>query len=249
MLHAFPLSPRMFDQARLLLEPDVRVLVPGLAGFGGTPVPAAGPSLDVLADEVAALLDEAGLASAVVCGVSMGAYVALALARRHPARLRGLVLASSRAGADAPEARERRERIARAVLAERDVRVLHEEVAPGLLGATTHEVRPDVVEDVRRLVGEAPVEAVAWAQRAMAARPDSTDVLADVRVPALVLVGEEDAIVPVDEARAIAAALPVGRLMAVPGAGHLVPLERPAEFAAAVTQLVQQVVAQRGGPA
>nr|WP_269205080.1 alpha/beta hydrolase [Motilibacter aurantiacus] len=239
MLHAFPLGPRMFDHARLLLDPRLRVLTPGLAGLGGGPLPAAEPSLDVLADDVARMLDAEGLPSAVVAGVSMGGYVALAFARRHRQRLAGLVLASSRAAADPPAARDRRERVARAVLAEGGVRVLHEEVAPGLLGETSHTVRPDVVEDVRRLVEEASPPAVAWAQRAMAARPDSTDLLAGIDVPAVVLAGEEDTIVPVAEAAAVAAALPAGRLVRVPRAGHLIPLEDPPAFAAALEELTR----------
>ena len=242
LLHAFPLAPAMFDQARLLLDPRLRVLAPGLAGFGGVPVPAAPPSMDVLADDVARLLDEHALASAVVAGVSMGGYVALAFARRHPHRLRGLVLASTRAGADTPQARARRERIARTVEDERGVRVLHEEVAPGLVGPTSRALRPDVVQDVARLVDTAPVRAVAWAQRAMAVRPDSTGSLEGITVPALVLAGEEDTIAPVAEARALAAALPHGRLGTVAGAGHLIALERPAEFAAALSGLLADVV-------
>src|SRR3954447_11279937 len=118
LLHAFPVDARMFDPVREGLGGATRLLTPDLAGFGGSPLPAEPPSIDALADEIARALDGAGITSAVIGGVSMGGYVALAFARRHPSRLRGLVLASTRAGADAPAARERRERIANTVLEE-----------------------------------------------------------------------------------------------------------------------------------
>src|SRR4051794_22177003 len=164
LLHAFPVDARIFDPVRDALSGATRLLTPDLAGFGGSPLPAQPPSIDALADEVVRTLDDLGIASAVIGGVSMGGYVALAFARRHPSRLRGLVLASTRAGADAPAGRERRERIAKTVLEEGSVRVVREEVAPGLLGRTTQSARPDVVAQLGRLVDDAPVGAVAWAQ-------------------------------------------------------------------------------------
>lgn len=246
LLPAFPLTSAVWaGPAAALTAAGHRVLTPDQRGFGDTPLGADEPSLDVLADDVARLLDAEGLARVVVGGVSMGGYVAMALLRRHPERVAGLALVDTKATADPPAARENRERIARTVLAESGPRVLLAEVLPTLLGPTTAAERPDVVAAVRGMVEQAPPDAVAWAQRAMAARPDSTGALRAADLPALVVVGEQDALAPVAEARAMLAALPRGRLVTVPRAGHLTPIEAPDAVAAALADFLTGVAAGR----
>jgi pimeloyl-ACP methyl ester carboxylesterase len=246
LLHAFPLNALMW-QAQLDELPgpdggDARVLAVDLRGFGGTALGPDRPSLDLLADDLALLLDRAGLDRAVVGGLSLGGYTALAFARRHPGRLAGLLLADTKATADSPRQRENRERIARTVLARDSVRLLIDEQLPSpLLGASTAAHRPELAERVRGLMEQAAPQSVAWMQRAMAARGDSLALLAGLDVPALVLVGDEDLITPVAEAEAMAAALPDARLTVLPGVGHLSAMEAPDAFNAAVRGLLARV--------
>ena len=246
LLHAFPLSARMW-QAQLDELPgpdggDARVLAVDLRGFGGTALGPDQPSLDLLADDLALLLDRAGLERAVVGGLSLGGYAAMAFARRHPRRLAGLLLADTKAVADNEQQRANRERIARAVLARDSVRLLVDEQLPSpLLGASSAAADPQLVERVRELMEEATPQAVAWMQRAMAARGDCLEVLAGLDVPALVLVGAEDLITPVAEAEAMAAALPDARLTVLPGVGHLSAMEAPEAFNTAVRGLLDRV--------
>jgi pimeloyl-ACP methyl ester carboxylesterase len=246
LLHAFPLSSRMW-QSQLDELPgtdgsSARVLAVDLRGFGGTELGTDEPSLDLLADDVALLLRRAGIGRAVVGGLSMGGYTAMALARRHPELLSGLLLADTKATPDTDRARANRERIAAAVLARDSVRLLVDEQVPSpLLGATTQRERPRLVERLRRMVEEASPQAVAWAQRAMAGRPGSLDTLAGIDVPALVVVGEEDTITPVADAEAMAAVLPDVVLTVIPGAGHLSALEAPDTFNWAVNSLLARV--------
>jgi pimeloyl-ACP methyl ester carboxylesterase len=246
LLHAFPLSSRMWQpQLDELPGTDgsaARVLAVDLRGFGGTEPGTDEPSLDLLADDVALLLDRAGIERAVVGGLSMGGYVAMALARRHPDRLSGLLLADTKATADTDRARANRERIAAAVLARDSVALLVDEQVPSpLFGPTTARERPKLVDRLRRMVEEASPEAVAWAQRAMAARTGSLDVLAELAVPALVVVGEEDTVTPVSDAEAMAAVLPDVVLTVIPAAGHLSSLEAPDTFNWAVRGLLDRV--------
>jgi len=246
LLHAFPLSSRMW-QAQLdeLPGPDgsgARVLAVDLRGFGGTALGPDQPSLDPLADDLALLLDRAGIDRAVIGGLSLGGYTAMAFARRHPGRLSGLLLADTKAVADNEQQRANRERIARAVLARDSVRLLVDEQLPSpLLGAGTALREPQLVERVRELMEEAAPQSVAWMQRAMATRGDSLAVLAGLDVPALVLVGDEDLITPVAEAEAMAAALPDAELTVLPGVGHLSAMEAPDAFNAAVRGLLARV--------
>ncbi|MFL6142234.1 MAG: alpha/beta fold hydrolase [Labedaea sp.] len=233
LLSAFPFDGRMWDRVRTGLAGHAQVITPDPRGFGRTPLGDAGPDLDVLAADVLELLDSLGLRRAVLGGCSMGGYVAMAVLRAAPERVAGLVLIDTRSTADAAQARENR--YAMAERAERDgVGWLAEEMLPALLGPTTLERRPDVVDAVRRLLAGLSPAAVAAAQRAMALRPDAGAVLRAAEVPALVLHGEEDRLIGVDAARSMAELLPQAELVVLPTAGHLPPLEVPAEVTSAI---------------
>lgn len=238
LLHAFPLSAAMWDEHRGPLSAHCRVLTPDLRGFGRSELGNDEPSLAAAADDVVALLDRLDLDRVILGGLSMGGYVAMMLLRRHADRISGLILADTKAGADPEQARANRERIARAVLADPDSTVLADDVLPTLVGPTTIEQRPSVYQRVRAMVQAAPAEGVAWAQRAMAGRPDSFDVLRGAQVPALVAVGAEDALSPEPDARAIAAALPNATLVIIPAVGHLSAVEDPDSFNAAVVDFL-----------
>lgn len=238
LLHAFPLSSAMWHAQREELSDVCRVLTPDLRGWGGSPLGDDEPSVDVMADDVAAYLGAKNIDRAVVGGQSMGGYVAMALLRRHPGRLRGLILADTKAGPDPEAARANRERIAARLLDDGGPDVLLEDVFPGLLGTTTKERRALIAGRVRGLVQAAPAPAAAWALRAMAGRPDSFDTLRGSSVPALVVVGDEDQLSTAADAEAMAEALPDARLVTIPQAGHLSAVEHPEKFNAAVRDFV-----------
>src|SRR5690606_12733280 len=203
LLHAFPLSSAMWLAQREGLAGRFRVVTPDLRGFGGSLLGDEEPSIDVMADDVARLIRRLGLGRAVVGGLSMGGYVAMALCRRHPDLVLGLVLAATRAAADTDAVR--RARLRQAARLERDgtVDVLMDEVLPGLVGPTTLQQRALVYGRVRGLVQSTPPRAAAWALRAMAARPDAFAALRGLGVPALVMIGDEDALATEREARAM----------------------------------------------
>ncbi len=239
LLHAFPLQRAMWERVPLAVDGRVRLVTPDLPGFGQSPPSPAAPSLDAYADAVADLLDAIRVEKAVVGGLSMGGYTALAFARRHPQRLLALVLADTKATADAPAAADNRRRIAAVLDGEASPRVLLDESLPHLLGATTKAQRADVVTFVRSLVEAVDPAAAAWAQRAMAARTDTIDVLCSLTLPVAVIVGDEDTLTPPADARAMAAAAPHSALTVIPGAGHLSAVESPVAFAAAIRSFVE----------
>jgi pimeloyl-ACP methyl ester carboxylesterase len=236
LLHAFPLNASMWAAQREALSSQYRVLCPDQRGFGGTQIGWGddAPSLDDVADDLVAMLDAKKVDDVVLGGLSMGGYVAMAFLRRHPQRVRGLVLADTKASADPPEAAENRRRIADEVVEKASSAQLVDEVLPKLVGATTKESRALVLGRIKATVEGAPPYAVAWAQRAMATRPDSFDTLRAVTVPALVVVGEEDELSPPPDAQAMADALPDARLVTIPASGHLTAMETPDEFNAAL---------------
>jgi pimeloyl-ACP methyl ester carboxylesterase len=227
LLHAFPLDGRMWAPQVEALAGTYEVIVPDLRGFGAAREQAVEEAaMDLLADDVARLLDQRGLDRVVLGGLSMGGYVALAFLRRHADRLGGLLLLGTKATPDGEQARADRLRMVERVLAE-GTGFLPEAMLPRLLGKTSLEERPELVERVTALVAEQDPRAVAGAQRGMAARPDATDVLASIAVPTLVVTGAEDAIFGPEVGRELASAIPGARFLLVEEAGHLSSLERP----------------------
>ena len=235
LLHAFPLHASTYDRLRPLLAVDV--ITPDLPGFGSAPMPRGTPRLAAYAEAVLAELDAAGLPRVILGGTSMGGYVAMELLRLSPERVAGLALLDTKASADPPAARANRERIA-AAAESAGLAVVHADVEPALVGESTKRDRADVVAEVHAMVAAANPMAVAWAQRAMAARPDSLADLAGFNGPALVLRGDEDALAAEADALAMSDALADVERVTVRGAGHLAAVENPAAVAAALAGLI-----------
>jgi pimeloyl-ACP methyl ester carboxylesterase len=224
----------MWESQRSELVGRFRVIVPDFAGFGRSGDAGTRASLDAHADDVASLLDVLGIERATLVGLSMGGYVALAFARRHPRRLARLGLADTRAGADSPESKAARDQNI-ALVAKEGVAPLVERMLPKLL---SKNASADVVAVVRSLGIAQPPAAVQAALGAMRDRADSGCLLAALDLPAAVIVGEADAITPASEARQMAADLPRAELTVIAGAGHLASLESPAAFNASVRRLM-----------
>jgi pimeloyl-ACP methyl ester carboxylesterase len=246
LLHAFPLDKRMWDDVvGPVAESGWDVVVPDLAGFGesrfGDGGPDDEPSLAHLANAVLAILDRLGVSNAVVCGLSLGGYVAMEIVRQDPSRIAGIALVDTKATADGDEARANRLRVADQVLAAGSTEALARAMLPNLLGATTHAARPDVVETVRGWIHETDPAAVAYAQRAMAARPDSLADLASLAVPGLVVWGEEDSLSPRGEQDLMVAAMRDARFVEIPGAGHLTAVEAPEALTHALIAFLSDV--------
>jgi pimeloyl-ACP methyl ester carboxylesterase len=219
LLHAFPVDSRMWEGVREHLE----VITPDQRATGG-------PDLETAARNVLRDLDERGVDRFVVGGCSMGGYVAMALLRIAEERVAGLVFADTRAGADTDEVRGNR-----LAMADRlDAEGVGEWVADSAKHLLSANAGADAAALLRRIVLEQDPADLAWAQRAMAARPDSGEMLANTDLPALVVVGELDELTPPAQARQIANYLGSSTLVELPGVGHLSPLEAPEPFAEAV---------------
>jgi 3-oxoadipate enol-lactonase len=227
LLHPFPLDRRVWPIAELARRH--RVIAPDLRGFGQSALEAPYQITDA-ADDLAQLLDELGLERAAVGGLSMGGYVALAFADRHPDRLSALLLADTKAGPDTPEARRGRDASMELVRTSG--------VAAFVEGQIPKLISPRAGQAVRaraRELGQQSAEAVLAALAALRDRPDRRAELPRITCPTIVLVGEDDVVTPPAEAEAMVAAIPGARLRRLPGLGHLTALEDPAAFVSAVT--------------
>lgn len=233
LLHAYPFDARMWDPVRESLAARFRLITPDQRGLGRTPLPDTEhePSLADAARDLLALLDKLQLDRVVLGGCSLGGYVTMALLRIAPERVGGLVLIDTRATADPPEAARNRLDTAERVESDGIGGWLADSMLPNLV---SDKASAEVSRTIRDVIESQAPSGVAWALRAMAARPDSFDVLTGLDVPALVVVGEEDALTPPESSRAMADALPNSELVVIAGAGHMTPLEAPGALSDAV---------------
>lgn len=239
-LHAFPLNRTMWEPQISALVAESRCISIDARGFGESTA-AAPYSMDRYADDVAAVLDALQIRRAVVVGLSMGGYVAFALWRRHRERIRGLVLADTRAGADTIETVGRRRELIEIAETQGSTAVANRQIA-GLIGKTTRDKRPDIYDAAHRMMAESSVEGIVGALEAMIARPDSSETCSTIDVPALVIVGDEDVPTPVKEARTLASLIPGSRLEILTQAGHLSNIERPAAFNTVVSEFLASLL-------
>lgn len=241
LIHGFPLDHRMWAAQLAGLSEQARVIAPDLRGFGRSAAALAGPlTMDQHADDLAALLDHLGVGRAVVAGLSMGGYVAFAFWRRHRARVQALVLADTRAEGDSPPAQANRDASAAKVRAA-GVAAIAGDMLPRLL-APASLANPRLVERLRAMMTDQPAETVIAALGGLRDRADSRPTLPTITAATLVLVGEQDALTPPADAIAMAAGIPAARLVVIPGAGHMSPMENPRAVNAALRRFLRAVM-------
>jgi pimeloyl-ACP methyl ester carboxylesterase len=205
------------------------VILPDLPGFGGSPRQAK-PSIPDIACEVASLLDRLKIAEPVwMGGLSMGGYVLFEFFRQFPQRIRGLGFFATRAVADTKDARENRLRSVEA-LEKFGMEPYAKKIVKSQLGKTTLETRPEIMRSALDIMISNAQEGAMDSLKAMAERRDSSDLLNSIRVPALIVAGAEDTIVPAAEMEAMHRRISGSEFHVVPQAGHLVNLEQPEAF-------------------
>jgi 3-oxoadipate enol-lactonase len=236
LVHAFPVDAGMWDDQVASLAGETQVLAPSLPGFGGTEPAGDVMTMDLGADHVAAEMDRAGVDRAVVCGVSMGGYVAFSLWRRHRDRIAGLVLADTRAEPDDDAGKERRRQVAEKARTEGS-----EAIADNPPPLLSEGADPAVWERVREMIRRQPGEAIAAASLGLGERVDSRSILPSIDVPTAVLVGSADTLTPPPMSEAMAEAIPGSELVVLDGAGHLSNLEAPDAFTDALRTLLRRV--------
>jgi pimeloyl-ACP methyl ester carboxylesterase len=242
LVHGYPLDRTLWAPQLAGVEGH-RLIAPDLRGLGLSDAPDLGYSMPTYADDLAALLEALQVDEVVLVGLSMGGYVAFEFLRRHRARVRALVLFDTRADADQPEVRRARDQQA-SLAREQGAAAVAAQLLPRMLAPGAAQSMPHVVERVRGMMLAAPVAGIAGALAAMRDRSDSTALLATLEdLPTMIVVGEEDAMTPVELARAMASAVPGARLEVVPDAGHLPPLEAPAVVNALLADFLKSLPA------
>jgi 3-oxoadipate enol-lactonase len=231
LIHAFPLGARMWAPQLSAFE-GWRIITPSLPGFDGSAPGRA--TMEAFARRINGHLDRLEIEHAVFAGLSLGGYVTFAVIRQRPDRASALILADTRCGADSEEGRAGRLRLL-GILDQKGPAGVFEDMRPKLFGETTHVGRPDVVAAAKEMAESQKPGAIEDSIRAMLDRPDCTPLLATIRVPTLIVVGEEDTLTPPAESERIQREIRGSTLVRIPGAGHLPNLEDPAAFNATVS--------------
>jgi pimeloyl-ACP methyl ester carboxylesterase len=197
--------------------------------------------MDLLADDCAAVLETLGVQGpAVICGLSMGGYISFAFYRRFPHLVSGLILASTRAGADTDQAKAKREK----AIAETELQGTQpvlDKMLPILMAPATYQEKPELVQAVNQILSKTSTKGMRSALQGMKARPDSKETLGQISVPTLIIHGQEDQIITMDESRTMHTGIQNSQLEIIPNAGHLPTLEQPKVFNRSVASFLSSL--------
>lgn len=236
-LHAFPLNRTMWAEQEKAFSSQFRVVTIDLRGHGESDAPLWRYTLDQAADDVIGLLDHLSIRQAVFVGLSMGGYVLFALYRKYANRVKGLVLADTRAQADTAEGKEARFQMAQTAY-QKGPSAIADIMIPKLLSPATVQTKPGLVRHVRAMIEGNQISGIAGDLMAMAERPDSVTLLKQITCPAQIIVGELDLPTPPSDAKLMADLIPNARLAIIPAAAHLSNLEKPDTFNNTVSEFV-----------
>lgn len=244
LIHGYPFDHTLWYSVIASLGSNAKVLAPDLPGFGRTGAPPEQePSLELYADFILHFIERHGFSEAIVGGMSMGGYVALAFAEKYRERVAGLALISAQAAADTEEGRQNRRNLMGKIRKE-GVSAAIGAILPKMFSTArtlSNDLRSFVVEGAER----AGVEGLCWALEAMARRPSRTELVSSLEVPVLVAHGREDAIIPIAKARALAETCKLPQFAELRSAGHATPLEAPDDLAQALARLADSVRTHR----
>lgn len=232
LIHGYPLDHTIWKPVVNLLKTHARLIVPDLRGFGASPSPDGDWTIRNMADDILQLLDQLEIERAVLVGHSMGGYIALNFAHAYPARTAGLGLISTQAASDSPEKRQNRYKQIEEVK-RRGIKSVSEAI-PGKLTP-----RAPLAEALKLLMSKVNPATISQALKAMAERSDASEWLTNMDIPAVVIHGTADSLLPLENAQTMAQILPRGWLVEVPEAGHMPMLEAPEMVANALCQLIE----------
>jgi len=228
-LHAFPLNRTMWAHQERALSLRFRVITIDLRGHGESDAPLWRYTLEQSADDVNVLLDQLSIQQAIFAGLSMGGYILFAFYRKYAVRVKGLILADTRAQADTVEGIDGRFQMAQTAY-KKGPSAIADIMIPKLLSPVTIQTKPALVQQVRAMIEGNQISGIAGDLMAMAERPDSVPLLKQITCPTLIIVGELDQATPPSDAKLMADQIPNVRLAFIPNAAHLTNLEQPEAF-------------------
>jgi pimeloyl-ACP methyl ester carboxylesterase len=236
LVHGFPLDGTVWQELLENLSPDFSVIVPDLPGFGKSP--SQGPfTMESMADVLQEFLKRIGVLPCVLAGLSMGGYIAQAFAVKYSSSLRGLMLVDTRCNADTDTGKKARNDMIELAKSKGSAAVA-EQMMPKMFAPG---VSAELVTRLRAVMTACPAQTIQYASAAMRDRPDLSSDLAELSIPALIIVGEFDVLAPPSMAQEMHGILCGSTLTVIPNAGHMTPMERPADVAASMRKFLSSI--------
>jgi 3-oxoadipate enol-lactonase len=229
LIHGYPFNRSMWVEQVSALADSYRVVTLDLRGHGESESSTGASTMKLMAQDVAALMDELQIDRAVIGGLSMGGYVALAFYELYPERVEKLLLADTRAQADTEEGKATRAAQVQQILAEGMTGIVNA-MLPKLLSPETVSKQPEIVRRLRDMMMHTSPEGAAGALRGMAEREDQTGRLSQINVPTLIVVGREDPITPVADSQKMNEGIAGSQLVVIENASHVSNIEQPEQF-------------------
>ena len=229
LIHGFPFSHEMWDPQIEALQKRFRVIAYDLRGHGKSGVGDGQYTLEFFVDDLLALLDHLKIETAVLCGLSMGGYIALRTVERNPGRVRGLILADTQAKADSNEAKLKRAAAIKSVKAN-GVKAYAEGFVKSVFAPQTFTNNKAIVEKIRKTIEANSSLGICGALLALASRTDTTEALSGIKAPTLILVGEYDALTPPLASQEMHNKIPNSEIHVIPNAAHMSNLENSDDF-------------------
>ncbi len=229
LIHAFPLNHTMWNPQISTLSMKHRVIAYDIRGHGESAVGDGQYTIDLFVDDLIALLDYLKIEKTILCGLSMGGYIALRTLEQHPERLSALVLSDTRSESDSDAAKIKRSATLK-LIKENGSSFFVEEFVKSAFAPETFNTNLEVVQMVKEMILKNSPLGIGGALLALASRTDTTESLQQIRIPTLILVGEKDQITPPTSALIMKEKIPKAQMYVIPHAGHLSNLENPVEF-------------------
>jgi 3-oxoadipate enol-lactonase len=244
-IHGYPLHRQLWAGQSENLSDIARVIVPDLRGHGDSGAGFAPHTMETFARDCFDLTEKLGIsAPLIVCGLSMGGYIAMAMLCMHPERIAGLILTATRSAADSSEARANRDKAIQLAQTQ-GAKPIIDSILPRMLSQKTLASRPEIVHNAHEIMSAISVDTIIKDLQGMKERPDSTALLAKSSQATLIIHGEDDQIVPLAEAQALQQVIPRAKLTVIPEAGHLLNLEQPHLFNAAIQKFIRNLANEK----
>jgi len=238
-IHGFPFNHSMWEPQMLALPNEYRAIAFDVRGHGDSDVADGIYSVEFFVDDLIGLLDHLVLNQVVVCGLSMGGYIALRAIERHPERFKGLILCDTRSEADSNEAKVKRSASIKAVKTN-GVKAFADTFVKAVFAPQTFQLNPAAIAAARAMIEANSPLGICGTLLALAARTDTTASLSAIRVPTLILVGEHDTLTPVSASQAMQEHIPGSELIVIPNAGHMSNMENPEAFNSALLRFLKR---------
>jgi 3-oxoadipate enol-lactonase len=229
LIHGFPFSHEMWAPQIAFLEKRFRVVAYDLRGHGKSGVGDGQYTLEFFVDDLVGLLDYLEIEKAALCGLSMGGYIALRFAERNPERLLALILADTQAKADSNDAKLRRAAAIKSVKTN-GVKAYADSFVKSVFAPQTFASKSDVVEAIKRIIRSNSSLGICGALLALLSRTETTEALPGIKVPTLILVGEQDALTPPSASQEMHTRIPNSEIHLILNAAHMSNLENSGVF-------------------